>query len=306
MTSARHPLPIDLVALVSFDGRVYPNEAKPWDRLGMDERARPLETAIEQWFSFATGKQTWVSVSGATIRGLITARQRAKRSVWEVETLIHTTDDYSVAASLFTRMASEIGKQGAERIFLRLEEDSRLVRAAREAGFFTYMTQTLYRRCGQRDEGDVSVPLRPRARGDLHGMYQLYRRAVPANIRAIEGPTQREWQAAMEPWGGRYTDLVLEEDGSITAWMRLLAGHAGRFTVLTSDCTRGPGDIIAAAAGRLGTGCILSLVPDYAAPGPLVAAGFEPAGQYVLLAKRTTRPVEELVPEKAKTAVPAS
>ena len=80
MSSPRRPLPTDLVALVSFDGTVHPNEAKPLDRLGLDERARPLESTIEQWFSFATGKHTWVSVRGATIRGLISARRRAKPS----------------------------------------------------------------------------------------------------------------------------------------------------------------------------------------------------------------------------------
>ncbi len=46
MSRARHPLPTDLVALVSFDGRVYPNEAKPWDRLGLDQRARRWITLV--------------------------------------------------------------------------------------------------------------------------------------------------------------------------------------------------------------------------------------------------------------------
>ncbi|MCI0842703.1 MAG: hypothetical protein J4N36_02980, partial [Chloroflexi bacterium] len=121
MTSARHPLPTDIVALVSFDGRVYPNEAKPLDRLGLgNDKPHALETALEQWFSFATGKHTWVSVHGATIRGLISARPRTKRTAWEIEMLINTTDDDSVWQSLFTRMLSGIGKHGAERIFLRV------------------------------------------------------------------------------------------------------------------------------------------------------------------------------------------
>jgi hypothetical protein len=42
MTSARHPLPTDIVALVSFDGDVYPNEAKPLERLGASEDVRPM------------------------------------------------------------------------------------------------------------------------------------------------------------------------------------------------------------------------------------------------------------------------
>src|SRR3989304_7419710 len=138
MTSARYPLPTDIVALVSFDGRVYPNEAKPLDQLGIDRPAHPRETALEQWFSFATGQQTWVSVRGATIRGVISARRRAKRSAWEVEVLIDASDDKDVVLSLLRRMTAGVTKLGAERVFLRLGADSHVLDIAREAGFFNY------------------------------------------------------------------------------------------------------------------------------------------------------------------------
>src|SRR5881296_870473 len=138
MSSPRRPLPTDLVALVSFDVRVHSNEAKPLDRLGLDDRAHPLESTIEQWFSFATGKHTWVSVRGATIRGLITARRRAKPSVWEVDALIDIDEDSDVATSLFGRLTAGLVKEKAERVFLRLDEDSSLLHAARQAGFFQY------------------------------------------------------------------------------------------------------------------------------------------------------------------------
>ena len=130
MSSARRPLPTDLVALVSFDGRVHPNEAKPLESLGLDERAHMLETALEQWFSFATGKHTWVSVRGAT------TTTSAKRSAWEIDALIDVDDDESVSLSLFSRMIAGITKQRAERVFLRLDADSNLSEAARKAGFF--------------------------------------------------------------------------------------------------------------------------------------------------------------------------
>src|SRR5437867_1086554 len=218
MTSARRPLPTDLVALVTFDGRVYPNEAKPLEQIGLDERARPLETALEQWFSFATGKHTWVSVRGATIRGLITARRRAKPSVWEVDALIDIDEDNQVAPSLFGRMTAGLVKEKAERVFLRLDEDSSLVHAARQAGFFKYARETLYRLDRPGSISLTEVPFRSRAKGDLMGIYHLYNQSVPANVRAIEGSTFREWQAAQEAWGGRTTDLLLEEGGIISVW----------------------------------------------------------------------------------------
>src|SRR3989304_8620843 len=174
MTSARYPLPTDIVALVSFDGRVYPNEAKPLDQLGIDRPAHPLETALEQWFSFATGQQTWVSVHGATIRGLISARRRAKRSAWEVEVLIDASDDEGGVLSLFSRMKTGILKQGAERVFLRLDADSHLLDCARKAGFFPYCRETLYQLNDPRGQTAPDSGLRPREKNGRFGVYQLY------------------------------------------------------------------------------------------------------------------------------------
>jgi hypothetical protein len=306
MSRARRPLPTDLVALVSFDGRVYPNEAKPFDRLGLDERTRPLEEALEQWFFFATGKQTYVSVRGATIRGLINARPRGKRSAWEVEALIDADDDKAVVSSLFSRMLAGIGRGGAERVFIRLDANSAIVRAAREAGFFQYQPQTLYRREGPIGGKAPDIGLRPKSRQDLHGMFQLYMHAVPANVRAIEGATFKEWQAALEPWGGRTTDLVLDEDGAITAWARVQSGQTGRLSVLSTSRTAGLDDVIQAAAARLSkSDALFALVPEQD-PG-LAAAferqGFVPAGSYLLMAKRLTITAQELVPEAARAVV---
>lgn len=308
MSTARYPLPTDLVALVSFDGRVYPNEAKPWDRLGLDERAHPLETALEQWFSFATGKHTWVSVRGATIRGLISARRRAKPSAWEVEVLIDADEDKGVVLSLFSRMAAGIGKLGAEKVFLRLDAGSPLVDTARAAGFFPYVEEVLYRR----DGGPVpssGASLRPRAKGDMFGVFQLYSHTAPANVRAIEGATFREWQAAQEKWGGRPADLLAEEGGAISAWLRVCTGHEGRFRMLLQPGCGDVEGVLAAALARVdGARSVLTLVPAYCGglAGALNDAGFEPTGDYVHLAMRLTRPVAELAQETAGNAVPVS
>ncbi|MDO8616991.1 MAG: hypothetical protein Q7T33_14880 [Dehalococcoidia bacterium] len=309
MTSARRPLPTDIVALVSFDGRVYPNEAKPLDRLGLDDRPHPLETALEQWFSFATGKHTWVSVRGATIRGLISARKRAKRTAWEVEVLIDAADDEKTVLSLFGRMVAGVARLGAERVFLRLRADSPLVDTARAAGFFQYSQETLFRgRAGGSAEAQVPG-LRSRGKHDLLGIYQLYNHTAPATVRAIEGATFREWQAAQEAWGGRTTDLLLEADGVIDAWLRLLPGQTGRFQVLSQHGYDDIDDLLAAALARLSqSASVFSLIPHYngAATAALSRHGFEPAGDYVMLAKRLAKPAEEVVQETAGKAIPVS
>lgn len=309
MSRARYPLPTDLVALVSFDGRVYPNEAKPWDRLGVDQRARPLEEALEQWFSFATGKHTWVSVRGATIRGLISARKRSKRSAWEVEVLIDADDDAKVVSSLFRRMVAGVGKTGAERVFVRLAEGSHLVRVARDAGFFPYQRQTLYRLSGRTTGPAPGLVLRTREKEDLHGVFQLYNRAVPANVRAIEGATFREWQAALEPWGGRPQEYVLEEDGAITAWLRVLPGPAARIAVVKSSRTVPAEELVRAGLSRLPPyESVLCLTAEYETDmaAALEDLGFKAEGEYVVMAKRLARVARELVPERAGTAVPVN
>jgi hypothetical protein len=303
MTSARHPLPTDIVALVSFDGNVYPNEAKPLDRLGLEGDVRPLENALEQWFSFATGKHTWVSVRGATIRGLISARRRAKRTAWEVEVMINTTDDSSVAETLFAQMLGGIGKQKAERVFLRVEADSPLKGAARKAGFFSYAEETLYRRRSLKPPPETDITLRKKTKADAMSMFQLYCREVPANVRAVEGTTLREWQAAFEKWGGRCTDYLLEQDSVIEGWVRVMPGGVSRITALGRG---GYDDLISAGLQVLGEREAFCLAPDHS-PGlcaALVSHDFEPVGSYTSLAKRLAKQVGELARETAKEAIP--
>jgi hypothetical protein len=303
MSSARHPLPTDIVALVSFDGHVYPNEAHPFDRLGIVQTARPLERALEQWFSFATGKNTWVSVRGATIRGLISARPRAKRSAWEVEVMIDASDDESVALALFSRMTAGVIKQGAERVFLRLAEDSAIRETARAAGFFRYGSEILYRRsAGKSAHREALEGLRSRAKSDAFGIYELYRRVAPATVRAIEGLTFREWQAAQEKWGGRCSDLLLEEDGLITAWVRVMPGNTGRIHALAE---RPPYDsLLGAGLDVLQDRDVFCLAPDYNVEmaSALGRLSFEPVASYLSLAKRLTKPVEQEQPARETTS----
>src|SRR5713226_10204812 len=122
MTStARTVLPTDLVALVSYDGRVYANEAMTRDRIGTEDSPHPLETAFEQWFSFATGRHTCVSVKGPTLRGLVSARKRSGKHAWEIDCLIDAAEgDSGVLMSLLDQITAAAGKSGAMKLFVRL------------------------------------------------------------------------------------------------------------------------------------------------------------------------------------------
>jgi hypothetical protein len=296
MASVRTVRPTDLVALVASGGRVYPNEAVTRDRVGTAGSPHPLETALEQWFSFATGRHTWISVKGATLRGLASARKRGSQTAWELDCLIHTEDEPGVLTSVLDRVVEDAGRAGAEKVFLRLEAGSDSVRTAASAGFVPYLHERLLAARGTheaeapaRDPG-AGYTLRPRARADAHALFRLYNHATPETVRSAEAVTFREWLGSRERVSAnRARQWVVEAEGGLVAWLRAGAdGELGRFDLLVDPATPE-----------------LTLAPEFATGllERLEQRGFEERGRFVVLAKRTTRPLAaaELAPASAQT-----
>jgi hypothetical protein len=110
----------------------------------------------------------------------------------------------------------------------------------------------------------------------------------------VEGATFAEWLAAQERhWlTRRSTQLVLDRDGYLGAWIRAAAdGDVGRFDLLVHprelDLLE---PLLLAALARLSSqGVLLTLVPEYEEPLArlLKRMGFERQDQYVVMAKRT-------------------
>jgi hypothetical protein len=305
MTTARTVLPTDLVALVSYDGRIYANEAMTRDRLGTHESPHPLEAAFEQWFSFATGRHTWISVEGATLRGLLSARKRGSRLAWEVDCLIDATeDDDSVMMSLLDRMTTAAGKSGALRIFLRLPAGSPTEGTAERSGFVPYERERVYRReAGDRRAPSSPEGLRRRHRGDAYQVFRLYNALTPEHVRRIEAMTLAEWNSVQERIG-RTSQLVIERDGIVRAALRVAAdGDVGRFDAIGTPELMD--DVVDAATAKLANRrWIYALVPDHQEPlrRRLEERGFDAGEEYVVLARRTVRPVTATKKKKAKPA----
>ena len=294
--TARTVLPTDLVALVSYDGKVYANEAMTRDRIGTQDSPHPLETAIEQWFSFATGRHTCVSVKGATLRGLVSARKRATKQAWEVDCLIDAAEgDSSVLMSLLDRITEAAGKSGAMRIFLRLRAASDAAVASTRCAFAPYVRETVYRRAVDKD-AHMKAPdvLRRRAKSDQYPVFQLYNQLVPPQVRRYEGTTFGEWTAAQESLG-RSTQYVLDDGGRVRGWLRVAGdGEVGRFDL--------PGDhdvldsLVESALAKLANReRAVTIVPEYQVElaTRLERLGFEAADEYTVLTRRTVRPVTE-------------
>jgi hypothetical protein len=303
--TARTVLPTDLVALVSYDGRVYANEAMTLDRIGTHDSPHPLETAFEQWFSFATGRHTWISVKGPTLRGLASARKRGSKLVWEIDCLIDADEgDDGVLLSLLDQVTEAAGRSGALRIFVRLPSGSMIERGASRCGFAPYRHEQVYRRDIAGNDAQPPEALRRRGKSDLYPVFQLYNAQVPAEIRRYEAATFAEWTGAIEHIG-RATQYVLEHDGRVHGWLRVAGdGDIGRFDLLAGH--QALDDLIEAAMAKLANRqTAYTLVPAHQSQlaERLAERGFTPGEEFTVLSRRTVHPVKEArtVPAVART-----
>ena len=312
MTSVHTVRPTDLAALVGYDGRVYPNEAITRDRMGTEAAPHLLETALEQWFSFATGRHTWISVRGATLRGLVSARRRGSKAAWEIDCLIDASaDDPGVLISMLDQVAVDAGRAGAEKVFLRTAAGSHVTKTAIRCGFSGYLTERLLavetRPVASGPAAVSGAGPRRWSRADAYPTFQLYNRWTPEAVRRVEAATFREWTATRErvspPRGARQT--VLERQGRVVGWLRLAAvGELGRFDLMADPAQPELLDeLIEAALARLEQPSrLLSLVPEFATGlrERLERRGFVERGEFLLFARRTTRTIT--APEIAGTA----
>ncbi len=297
---ARTVLPTDLVALVSYDGKVFANEAMTRDRIGTQDSPHPLETAIEQWFSFATGRHTCVSVKGATLRGLVSARKRASKQAWEVDCLINASDDdNSVLMGLLDQITEAAGKSGAMRIFLRLPSGSESEVSASRSGFMPYVREQVF----FGEDIPVAEPadsVRRREKADPYPSFQMYNRVVPGEVRQVEGMTFEEWTAAQESLG-RTRQYVLQDGEHIRGMLRVAGdGDIGRFDII------GEPDVL---DNLLDTAIVkvsnrqraVTLVPEYQVElaTRLERRGFAPGEEYTVMARRTVRPVKSVAKVRA-------
>jgi hypothetical protein len=311
---ARPLRPTDLPALASLwarrklplaggDAATFYNEAHVWERLGLEESVLGgLERALQQWAPIGGGRRTWIAVRGLALRALASARRRCRRSAWEVDYLIVAPGEEGTCASLLEELARGLGRAGVEKVFLRLDAHSHLVDSARCAGFFPYLRDQLWRleRPDLSGVGCPPLPMRLSALGgaDLLPLFQLYNASVPATVRRCEALTLREWAAMQER--GRCQHLVLQKDGRLTAWLRLARRDGAGCFALLAPRRRDAllDDLLATALHYLhDRRPIFCLVPEYerGLGSRLADLGFQPVAQYVVLANRLVRPVEETV-----------
>jgi hypothetical protein len=295
VNEARSLLPTDLLTLVAHSGLSYQNQAWPRERLGSSDQAA-LGVVKDQLLAFARRRSAWVSVRRQRMLGLVGARQRGGSEAWEVDYLIDATKDQSVAGKLLEQAVSEAGKDGAQKLFLRIAAQCPAFSATTTAGFVAYQEERLYVREPSPDESPLR--LRHALPSDNYPLFRLYCAATPEATRRYEAATFTEWHASLEKkWTRGGIHLVHEQEGTLRASVRAARlSHGLMIDLLLDPMVIGEARaLVAAAAASSGAQDqpIPVLVPyrSEALAANLEQAGFAAMGDFVSLMRRTARPL---------------
>jgi hypothetical protein len=162
------------------------NVAKPRARLsGGPSGPVFVASLLERMLPLEGHSRAWVCYEGNELRGFIAARQRTGPSVWEVDSLLLSSDNHEeVSLPLLESLSQEAMLQGIQKVFLRLAEESPILPTARRAGYAPYLHETLFMAVHPAfDEAEAPEGLHARRRSDAFDLYQLYTALAPARVR---------------------------------------------------------------------------------------------------------------------------
>jgi len=177
----------------------------------------------------------WVKTHEGRIEGIARAGRRSGPGAWEVRGLFLRAEAVERCADLLEEICVQAGREGARRVFMRIDSGSGVFEEARAAGFLPYCSETLYRSEANTGRGGEtaraeSLPLRTRRDEDEMGLFRLYCASVPASQRTHGPATAAEWRDVEEHAARAQDDWVMEDGtGTVTAWLRTAETRAGRF-----------------------------------------------------------------------------
>ncbi len=306
--------PGDLIALVTFEGAVYPNLAITRERLGKPQQApHALAAALTHWLR---RRDLWLEVRGRQIHGIATARALAGPDAWQIDTLIDAGDgDGAVLGALLAQAEEEALRAEVRMLLLRMPAAfGDAVAEVRAHGFDPLLAERLWRAptAGRLPSParESSLDVREAVESDWFGRYQLCHGLLPAAARRVLAPTHEQWRAMLErQWlGRRPRETVALEGGRIAGCLSLGRCQGGAQLELQAASSEAAAALLRNAQPRLTAGePLFALTPagSTAAERALAGAGFELQEEYVLLGRRLTQPVEEAVPATVGVAAPA-
>jgi hypothetical protein len=315
--SAIRPLrPTHLVALRALDSRPTCVEwtAPTWPRVHDGDARLPLWSLLSHSMASPTGyRRAWVHCGPDGIDGIAAARARCGGLVWDVRHIWVDGANEPVARELLLSICEEAAARGARRVFVETGTEPGERAVAQRAGFEQYTQASLYVHRGGVATVSAVAGARLRQRGDEHALFQLYKAAVPANVRAAEAMTLEEW-AALHKGTKRWAPASLDDrrqhvwpDGeSLLAWMELTCNAKSQHVEwLMHPAHESASDaLVALAIGEAGArGSLYATCRDYQ---PSLCSALERA-QFALVVERAVfaRQLAVRVPERVLVAARA-
>jgi hypothetical protein len=189
--------PTDVAALRALLRRTGAAELTThnWPKVQPESGHLPLVGLLTQALSQRADRGgTLVATSTTGLVGCCSARARCDGQIWDVEHLHVSTPE--AAVDLLEHVSGLAVEAGARRIFLEVPAESSAVDLARRAGFARYASSTLLQIEPRfRVDSNGAFSARPRLAADEPALFQLYKAAVPAKVRAAEAMTSEEWSA---------------------------------------------------------------------------------------------------------------
>lgn len=298
MPAVRPLRPTDLLAFVAFQQQVPENAAAS---LLAGPRTPLLAEFLRYTLALEPGRAHWVYIERGRIQGLVTTKARPGADIWDIDrlALLRTADAAHTCRRLVEHLCAAACEAGVQRIFIRVADDTPFLGALRQAGFFGYTTEQIFRLPPPTlpDHRPLIPGLRARRPADHHALFQLYCQTVPAAVRQVEAMTLTEWRwldgwglypmTWRQRWNRRRRDFVVGAHGTLVAWLRL--GLRRRtLQLLTTLSAPEIDDLVRFGLHVLGAGGpVVCPVREYqpALAGALQRLGAEPVARHVLLVR---------------------
>ena len=291
--------PADLISLLVLQARVPPNLAWSGETLASGvSRSLPLASLVGEWFPGRNGRHTWVLSRRGIALGVVSARRRRGQGSWEIDRLQIARGKELASVEALDGLNVTLGRRGAERLLLRLAEESPMEEAAQQAGFRLLLREELYLRPAGRLRREEPLPLgdaalRPAMEADSFNLFRLYNTLVPSSVRQAEGLALRDWQGIRDiSKGGPLEEaFVIERDGELMGGVTVSRGRKSKRLV---DLLARPeeavvGPLLEAAVRSQGQRrALVCLLPEYlwSTVSCLEEQGFHYRGNFCLYEKR--------------------
>ncbi|MBI3943905.1 MAG: hypothetical protein HY326_12885 [Chloroflexi bacterium] len=175
------------------------------------------------------------------MRGFVQVRTRPGSVEGDViflaPSLTHDPDAALAWEQMLEHMVVRQGQRGVQRLFARVPvNDKPATDVFRRVGFGVYVHEHIFRTDDlfQSSQEIGGIQLRPQNSRDAWGLQRLYCKAAPRLVQQTECLVMDNWDSWPVGWlrSKRDERYVLESDGEITAYLRVIQGQRGHWLKL--------------------------------------------------------------------------